>query len=91
MPRRQSLAQGWSKMASERFSAFMELCMSYIVICSTPAPIPISIYPALILAAMSAQASRPEEQNLLMAKRVVVSGKPARKEAILLVMAPDPG
>jgi len=50
---------------------------------STPAPIPASIYPALILAAIVATASNPEEQNLLMATTVVVSGIPAKNMAIL--------
>ncbi|CAM6001468.1 unnamed protein product [Sphagnum balticum] len=57
---------------------------------STPAPIPISITPALILAAMMEQASNPEEQSRLTATMVVVSGNPARNWAILLGIYPAP-
>jgi len=45
---------------------------------STPAPIPISSYPALILAAIVAQASIPLEHYLFITARVVVSGNPAK-------------
>ena len=69
----------------------MELYISYKVIDSTPHPIPISIYPALIFPAIIAQASRPDEQNLLTVTRAVVSGNPARNPAILEVIAPAPG
>ena len=65
--------------------------MSYKVIYSTPAAIPTSNIPALILAAITEQASIPDEQNLLMVTRPVVSGKPAKKAAILEVIAPAPG
>jgi len=65
--------------------------MSYIVIYSTPAPIPISNIPVLILAAITAQASIPEEQNLFIAVKQVVSGNPAKKAAILDTIAPLPG
>lgn len=65
--------------------------MSYIVIYSTPAPIPISNIFDLILAAMTAQASIPDEQNLLIAVRHVVSGNPAKKAAIFDTIAPLPG
>lgn len=56
----------------------------------TPEPIPTSMVPALILAAMTAQASRPEEQSLLMAKSGVVSGIPATICAILMWKVPEP-
>lgn len=47
--------------------------------------------PDLILAAMTAHASIPDEQNLLIAVRHVVSGNPARNAAIFDTMAPLPG
>jgi hypothetical protein len=42
-----------------------------------------SIYPDLILAAIIAQDSIPELQNLLIATTLVVSGNPAKNMAIL--------
>ena len=65
--------------------------MSYKDIVSTPEPIPTSMTPALILEAMIAQASRPDEQSLLIATTDVVSGNPARNIAILLGISPAPG
>lgn len=65
--------------------------MSYILIYSTPAPTPMSSIPDLILAAITAHASIPDEQNLLIAVKHVVSGKPAKKAAILDTIAPLPG
>jgi len=62
-----------------------------MLIYSTPAPIPMSICPALILAAIVAQASIPLEQNLLRAIQVVVSGNPAKNSPILDYIAPEPG
>lgn len=57
---------------------------------STPAPIPTSITPALILLAIIAQASNPLEQSLFIDTIVVVSGKPARNAAILCGISPAP-
>lgn len=65
--------------------------MSNMVIYSTPQPIPQSRMPKRILAAMIAQASSPDAQNLLVTESAVVSGKPARKADILEVIAPEPG
>jgi len=48
--------------------------MEYIDMLYTPAPIPISITPASILAAMMEQLSSPDEQSLLMVTTEVVSG-----------------
>ena len=56
-----------------------------------PEPIPISMTPALILAAMMEHASNPEEQSLLMATMLVVSGNPAKNIPILPVISPAPG
>ena len=91
IPNKQSLAHGWSKIASLSNSAFIWLYISYIVIYSTPAPIPISNIPDLILAAITAHASIPDEQNLLIAVKHVVSGNPDKKAAILDTIAPLPG
>lgn len=62
-----------------------------MVIYSTPAAIPQSSIPNFILAAMIAQASNPEAQNLLVTERAVSSGNPLRKAAIFDVIAPEPG
>lgn len=64
--------------------------MSLRLILSTPDPIPISIYPALILAAIMAQASNPLEHNLLIATQEVVSGNPAKNRDILKGISPAP-
>lgn len=45
---------------------------------STPDPIPISITPIFILAAIVAHDYKPDEQSLLTAIMDVVSGKPAK-------------
>lgn len=66
-------------MESLSNSAFIELYISYIVIFSTPATIPISNIPVLILAAITAQASMPKEQSLFIAVKQVVSGNPTKK------------
>lgn len=50
-----------------------------------------SIIPDLILEAMIAQASSPDEHNLLTAMMVVVTGYPANMLAILFVTSPAPG
>lgn len=47
--------------------------------------------PDLILAAIREQASIPDEQNLLIDTKVVVSGNPDRNAAIFEVIAPEPG
>jgi len=47
--------------------------------------------PDLILEAIIAQASSPDEHSLLTAMMVVVTGNPASKLAILLVTSPAPG
>lgn len=52
--------------------------ISYNDIDYTPDPIPMSMMPALILAAMIEHASNPEEQSLLTVTIVVVSGNPAK-------------
>jgi hypothetical protein len=44
---------------------------------STPPPIPTSIYPARIYAAMRAAAERPEEHCRLIAMNAAVTGMPA--------------
>jgi len=44
----------------------------------------------VILAAIMAQDSNPEEHNLLIATQEVVSGNPANKEAILKGISPAP-
>jgi hypothetical protein len=91
MPIIQSLATGCSNTQSSNFSGSSYPYISNKVIYSTPAPIPTSSIPALILAATIAQASKPEEHHLLTAYIQVVSGKPAKNRAILEVMAPAPG
>lgn len=53
---------------------------------STPDPIPMSITPILILAAMVAHDYKPDEQSLLTTMTEVVSGKPAKNWAILEVI-----
>lgn len=63
---------------------------AYKVIFSTPAPIPISIIPALILAAIIELDSNPEEQNLLITEIETVSGIPAKNCPILEVRQPAP-
>ena len=88
---KQSRAFSLSKIYSARFSGFMELYMSYMLIYSTPEPTPISMCPALILLATRATASNPLEQKRLTVTKVVVSGMPAKNPAILEVMAPAPG
>lgn len=45
---------------------------------STPDPIPISMTPIFILAAIVAQAYNPDEQSLLTTITEVVSGNPAK-------------
>jgi len=65
--------------------------MSYCDMLSTPDPIPMSMTPILILAAIVAHASKPEEQSLLTIMTEVVSGKPAKNWAILEVISPPPG
>lgn len=45
---------------------------------STPEPIPISITPILIFAAMVAHDYKPDEQSLLTTITEVVSGNPAK-------------
>ena len=65
--------------------------MSYIDILSTPDPIPISITPILILAAIVAHDYKPDEQSLLTTMIDVVSGNPAKNWAILDVIYPPPG
>ena len=50
-----------------------------------------SITPILILAAMVAHDSNPEEQSLLTTMIEVVSGNPAMNMAILEVISPPPG
>ena len=57
---------------------------------SIPDPIPQSIRPALILEAMVAQDSKPEEQSLFTAMMGVVSGMPAMSWAILKWISPAP-
>lgn len=52
--------------------------MSKILIFSTPAPIPHSIYPDVILAANIAIASIPELQNLLIVVTGTENGIPAK-------------
>ena len=49
------------------------------------------MWPDLILAAISEQASIPDEQNLFIDTKVVVSGNPDKNAAIFDVIAPDPG
>lgn len=58
---------------------------------STPAPIPTSIMPDLILAAIMAQAYSPDEHILLMLMVETESGKPARYWAIRAGTGPAPG
>jgi hypothetical protein len=58
---------------------------------STPEPIPILIVPAIILAAIIAHDSKPEEQSLLIATTDVVSGNPAINNAIREGISPAPG
>lgn len=58
---------------------------------SAPAPIPISIIPALIWLAMSMQACRPDEHCRLRARTAVSSVKPATKAAARNSVAPAPG
>jgi hypothetical protein len=58
---------------------------------STPDPIPMSITPILILAAMVAHDYKPDEQSLLTTMTEVVSGNPAKNWAILEVISPPPG
>jgi hypothetical protein len=58
---------------------------------STPDPIPMSITPILILAAIVAHDYNPEEQSLFTIMTEVVSGNPARNWAILEVISPPPG
>jgi len=65
--------------------------MSKRLIDSTPAPIPISITPALILEAIVLQASSPLEHCLLIAAQVVVSGYPAMSCDARAISAPAPG
>jgi len=63
----------------------------YIDILSTPAPMPISITPDIILAAIMEQDYSPDEQSLLIATMEVVSGNPAKNIAILFGIYPAPG
>lgn len=58
---------------------------------STPAPIPISIMPALIALAISTQAWRPEEHCLLSALTAVSDVNPAASAAARNSVAPPPG
>lgn len=58
---------------------------------STPDPIPISMTPIFIFAAIVAQDSSPDEQSLLTVMIEVVSGNPAKNIAILEVIYPAPG
>jgi len=57
---------------------------------STPAPIPISITPDLILLATILTASSPLEHYLLTAKQHVVSGYPPKNAVILAYNSPAP-
>lgn len=79
-----------SKTASEIFSGSTDLFMSYMDMFSTPAPMPISMTPALILDAMIEFASNPELHNRLIASTFVVSGNPARYPHILAWKRPAP-
>lgn len=58
---------------------------------SAPAPIPISIIPALIWLATSMQACSPDEHCRLSARTAVSSVKPATKAAARNSVAPAPG
>lgn len=57
---------------------------------SAPAPIPMSISLLLIALAIVITDYNPEEQNLLIEERQVVSGKPAKNIAIRPGIAPAP-
>jgi hypothetical protein len=80
---KQFLAYSCSNTASDKVSGSTLLFISYILIFSTPAPIPISIAPSFILEAIIAQASKPELHNLFTATTEVVSGIPDKNAAIL--------
>jgi len=58
---------------------------------STPAPIPISITPALILEAIMLHASNPEEHYRFTAATDVESGYPAKNCEARAIRAPAPG
>lgn len=73
---RQFLAVSWSKISSASFDGSNDSCMLYRDMLSTPHPRPISMIPALILAAMMEQASIPEEHCLFTATTVAVYGIP---------------
>jgi len=66
---------------SKHFSSILLISTTDIIskrlIFSTPAPIPQSINPALILAAMVAHASKPLPQNLLIVETGTDKGMPA--------------
>jgi hypothetical protein len=74
---KQFLALSFSNTLGEIFSGSTLDYISNMDMFSTPPPIPISIYPALIFEAIIEQASNPLEQSLLMAAQLVVSGNPA--------------
>lgn len=63
----------------------------WVLMLSTPAPMPMSIMPALMALAISTQAWRPELHCLFKLCTPVDEGKPAARAAALNSVAPPPG
>jgi hypothetical protein len=87
----QSLAYSFSKILGDILVASkVGLVIPNELIDSAPAPIPMSISLLLMALAIVMTDCSPDEQNLLIEERVVVSGIPARNIAILETIAPAP-